>query len=54
MTNLLVHSGLDSNSLEIALRSNAAEYSTIIEIAKLGKNILRHYCRMKREKGYMH
>ena len=36
-TNLLVYTGLNSNSLEKALRSNAPEHSTTFEIAKLGQ-----------------
>ena len=37
-----------------ALRLNVPEHSTTFEIAKFGQNILCHYCRVKREKGYMH
>ena len=36
-TNLLVYAGLSSNFLERALRLNAPEHSTTIEIAKLGQ-----------------
>ena len=36
-TNLLLYAGLNSNSLERALRLNVPEHSTTIEIAKLGQ-----------------
>ena len=36
-TNLLVYAGLNSNSLERALRLNVPEHSTTIKIAKLGQ-----------------
>ena len=57
-TNFLVYAELNSNSLERALRLNAPEHSTISEHItsqqSLDKNILRHCCWAKREKGYMH